>query len=178
MKVERGGDPRVDIVARRDRRLTGGLQFGHIASGRAFGGERGRGGFDHHPRLDEVAQKLVPRRGPSHPAQHPGVEKVPFGGLAHDGADPTPRLDQSRGTQNLNRLANHGAADAETFPQVHLRRQRSPRGDLAGHDPSRQLRDETIAGVGRTDGSLRLVSRAGGRIFVVQINPPEISSVE
>ena len=106
-------------------------------------------------KLEQLAHEPLARGGRELPGENIRIEEVP----AFGGADARPglraRLDQPLADQNLGRLAEHRAADAELLAPVGLVRQRLSGRQLAADDTQPDGVDHTSRQ--STAGDRRLV---------------------
>jgi hypothetical protein len=118
-------------------RVEGAVQGGQVRVGAALGGQAYGGGFDDGAHFGEVVQQrpvgLAGGGALELPAQYVGVEQVPLGAGAHEGAAPLPGVDHPLGREHLQRLAQRGQAHVQLALQRH-EIQRGPFGDLTAQD--------------------------------------------
>ena len=78
------------------------------------------------------------------PADDIGIEHVPLGLVAHPHADLRAHLEKTLAGQDLDRLAQHVAADAELGRELGFRRQAAGGGEIAAHDAQAELVDHHV----------------------------------
>ncbi len=137
-------------------RVERAVQGGQVRVGAALGREANGGGLDDRAHLGEVVQQrpVGLRRGGALelPAQDVGVEEVPFGAGAYEGAAALPGVDHPLGGEHLERLAQRGQAHVQLALQAH-QIERGAFGDLAAQDAAGEefhgLAVHAATGIGR-----------------------------
>ena len=111
------------------------LDAREVGGGGAPGGERRGGRLDDAPRLDEAVYQRFVAADVRVPREDQRIQEIPIVAAQHAHADPSPRLQQALGRENLDGFADRRAAHAEFFGKIVLARQQVVRGVDAGQNP-------------------------------------------